>query len=192
MQAESNLETFASYAASFSTILTLCPHCFNTLSREYPDFGADYPVVHHAELLLELLQTGQIACSQEVDAVAAYHDSCYLGRHNRIFDAPRRILENIPGLRTVEMERSREYGMCCGAGGGLTWIEEDREHRVNDRRVDQAEEALQKARPGAFSLIATACPFCMTMLEDGLAAKESRLMDKDIAEIVARSMGLEG
>jgi len=192
MQAASNLETFEAYAASFSTILTLCPHCFNTLRKEYPDLGADYPVVHHTELLLELLQTGRIVCSQEVDAHVAYHDSCYLGRHNRIFDAPRRILDMIPGIRLVEMERSREYGMCCGAGGGLTWIEEDREHRVNDRRVDQAEEALRKARPGAHSLIATACPFCMTMLEDGLAAKESRLMDKDIAEIVARSMGLEG
>jgi Fe-S oxidoreductase len=192
MQAASNLETFDAYAASFSTILTLCPHCFNTLGKEYPSLGAGYPVVHHTELLLELLQAGRIICSQEVDAHVAYHDSCYLGRHNRIFDAPRRILERIPGLRTVEMERSREYGMCCGAGGGLTWIEEDREHRVNDRRVDQAEEALHNAPSGSHSLIATACPFCMTMLEDGLAAKESRLMDKDIAEIVARSMGLEG
>ena len=191
MQVESNLETLSSYADSFGSILTLCPHCYNTLHREYPDFGAEYPVIHHTDLLQRLLETGRISCSQEVDAVAAYHDSCYLGRHNRIFDAPRRILERIPGLRMVEMERSREYGMCCGAGGGLSWIEEDREHRVNDRRVAQAEEAIPAAHPGSVSLIATACPFCMTMLEDGLAAKESRLLDKDIAEIVARSMGLE-
>ena len=190
MQAESNAETFATYAHCFRSILTLCPHCFNTLSKEYPDFGADYPVIHHSELLHSLLDKKMITFSQEVEGTVTYHDSCYLGRHNRIFDAPRGILEQIPGLTMAEMEQSREMGMCCGAGGGLTWIEEDREHRVNDRRVAQAEKAVSAVRDGQVSLVATACPFCLTMLEDGLAAKESQMMDKDIAEIVAQAMGL--
>ncbi|MDZ7761240.1 MAG: heterodisulfide reductase-related iron-sulfur binding cluster [Desulfovermiculus sp.] len=190
MQAENNVETFASYAHAFDSILTLCPHCYNTLSKEYPDFGAKYPVIHHSEFLQELLENGRITCSQDMQVVVTYHDSCYLGRHNRIFDAPRRILDWIPGLKMVEMEQNRELGMCCGAGGGLTWIEEDREHRVNDRRVAQAEKAVSSVPSGTVSLVATACPFCLTMLEDGLAAKESEMMDKDIAEIVAQAMGL--
>ncbi|MCF8078853.1 MAG: (Fe-S)-binding protein, partial [Desulfobacterales bacterium] len=119
-----------------------------------------------------------------------YHDSCYLGRHNRIFDAPRRVLAGIPGLNIVEMDRSREYGMCCGAGGGMTWIEEEAGHRVNDRRVAQAVESLA-AGNGRPSMIATACPFCMTMLEDGLAAADTDIEDRDIVEIVADAMGLE-
>jgi Fe-S oxidoreductase len=159
--------------------------------KEYPDFGAGYPVIHHTELLEDLLKKEAISLTNEVSAQATYHDSCYLGRHNRVFDAPRRILEQIPGIELAEMEQNREYGMCCGAGGGLTWIEEDREHRVNDRRVAQAEAVAGPAQSGRLSLVATACPFCMTMLEDGLAAKESEMLDKDIAEIVARSMGLE-
>ncbi|MFO7801890.1 MAG: (Fe-S)-binding protein, partial [Desulfovermiculus sp.] len=191
MQAEANTEIFASYADSFTSILTLCPHCYNTLGKEYPDFGASYPVVHHTELLEDLLENGAITLNHEVNAMATYHDSCYLGRHNRFFDAPRRILEHVPGIQLAEMEQSREYGMCCGAGGGLTWIEEEREHRVNDHRVAQAEKVAGPIQSGRTSLIATACPFCMTMLEDGLAAKESAMLDKDIAEIVARSMGLE-
>ncbi|MFW5971584.1 MAG: (Fe-S)-binding protein, partial [Desulfovermiculus sp.] len=191
MQAEANAETFASYAHSFTSILTLCPHCYNTLLKEYPDFGARYPVIHHTELLADLLEKKAISLHNEVNAQATYHDSCYLGRHNRVFDAPRRILEQVPGIQLAEMEQNREYGMCCGAGGGLTWIEEDREHRVNDRRVAQAEAAAGPAQSGRISLVATACPFCMTMLEDGLAAKESEMLDKDVAEIVARSMGLD-
>ncbi len=191
MQAESNAETFASYAHCFDSILTLCPHCYNTLSKEYPDFGADYPIIHHSELLRELLDSGRLTLSQGIQGVVTYHDSCYLGRHNRIFDAPRRILEAIPGLQMVEMEQNRELGMCCGAGGGLTWIEEDREHRVNDRRVAQAEKAVSTLQSGEASLVATACPFCLTMMEDGLAAKETKMQDQDIAEIVAQAMGLQ-
>jgi Fe-S oxidoreductase len=119
-----------------------------------------------------------------------FHDSCYLGRHNRIFDPPRQILRKLPGLETVEMERNREYGMCCGAGGGLTWIEEEPGKRVNDHRVDQALEALGDPAGRERRILATACPFCMTMLEDGLAARETGLADRDVAELVAEAMGL--
>lgn len=189
VQAESNVELLKSYG--IERILTLCPHCYNTFRKEYPDFGGDFQVKHHTELIRDLLDSGSIVLKQPVEGTATYHDSCYLGRHNRVFEAPREILARIPGLTTVEMERCREIAMCCGAGGGLTWIEEEQEHRVNDRRVAQAEEALKGHASGQPAFLATACPFCMTMLEDGLAAGDTRLRDLDIAEIVARAMGVE-
>ncbi len=188
MQAEANVELLAEYGVE--KILTLCPHCYNTFKKDYPAFGGNYQVVHHSELLWQLISEGRIELSRAVKATAVYHDSCYLGRHNRIFDAPRQVLAGIPGLNIVEMDRSREYGMCCGAGGGLTWIEEEAGHRVNDRRVAQAAESF-KAGGGGPSMIATACPFCMTMLEDGLAAGDTGIEDRDIAEIVADAMGLD-
>jgi Fe-S oxidoreductase len=188
LQAEANVEMLAKYQVK--TILTLCPHCYNTFSRDYPDFGGHYRVVHHTELIRDLIAAGKVIMELPVKAVATYHDSCYLGRHNRIFDAPRDVLEKIPGLSMVEMERFREYAMCCGAGGGLTWVEEDRQHRVNDRRVNQAQDALRGLTDGKPALLATACPFCMTMLEDGIAAQKADLQDLDIAELVAQAMGL--
>jgi len=187
MQAEANIELLSDY--SFGRLLTICPHCFNTFSNEYPDYGGRFEVVHHTQLIAELLADGRLVPSQPVDAVMTYHDSCYLGRHNRIFEAPRDILASIPGSTLVEMDRNLEYGMCCGGGGGLTWLEEDPEHRVNVRRIEQADTALAGLRGSKPALIATACPFCMTMLEDGLASGESDLQDKDIAEIVAESVG---
>jgi Fe-S oxidoreductase len=124
-----------------------------------------------------------------VEAVASYHDSCYLGRHNGIYDAPRNILKQIPGLEVIEMKRSRETGMCCGSGGGLMWVEEEPGKRVNERRVEQVQEAFEGAQHSAGSrLIASACPFCMTMLEDGLAAKKMNVQDRDIAELVAEAL----
>jgi len=186
MQAEMNVELLAGY--EFKHILTICPHCYNSFAKDYPDFGGQYSVVHHTQLIRELIQQGRLTLSKPLDAVATVHDSCYLGRHNRIFDAPREILAKIPGIRTVEMERSREMAMCCGAGGGLTWIEEETDQRVNDRRVAQAVEAVGTAGSGKPALIATACPFCMTMIEDGLAASDTDLADKDVAELVAEAM----
>ncbi len=188
MQAEANVALLNEYGVE--RILTLCPHCYNSFKKDYPDFGGRWQVVHHTELIAGLIAEGKIRMTQAVEATAAYHDSCYLGRHNRIFDAPRQVLTEVPGLTIVEMERSRETGMCCGAGGGLTWIEEEPGRRVNDRRVEQARKALGTAGGGP-EMIATACPFCMTMMEDGLAATDSGLEDRDIAEIVADAMGLE-
>ncbi len=192
VQAEKNVKTLADYGVA--RILTLCPHCYNTFTKEYEDFGGHYQVVHHTELIRELITAGRIVLDQPIQNVATYHDSCYLGRHNRIFDAPREVIEKIPGLETVEMDRCREYAMCCGAGGGLMWIEEDQEHRVNERRVEQAEEALRgrtNRKHGKPGLLATACPFCMTMLEDGIAARNTELQALDIAELVDRAMGLK-
>jgi len=190
VQAEMNIELLAEY--KFKQILTICPHCYNTFAKDYPDFGGNYSVIHHTELIEQLVKDGRIALTQTVDAVATFHDSCYLGRHNRIFDAPRSVLQNIPGLKTVEMERNRELAMCCGGGGGLSWFEEDTDKRVNDRRVDQATEAIATAHSEKPALIVTSCPFCLTMMEDGLAAKETTMIDKDIAELVVEAMGKNG
>ena len=188
MQAETNVATLSQYA--FQRILTLCPHCFNTLDKEYPDYGGYYEVVHHTVLIQQLLEQGIIQFSRPLESTVTYHDSCYLGRHNRIFEAPRAILQQIAGVDLVEMERNRETGMCCGAGGGMMWVEEERDKRVNDHRVRQAEGALSPLEQDNPAIVATACPFCMTMMEDGLAAKKSRLQDKDIAELVCEAMGL--
>jgi Fe-S oxidoreductase/nitrate reductase gamma subunit len=187
VQAESNVELLAEY--KFDHILTICPHCYNSFAKDYPDFGGNYSVIHHTQLIEELINAGRLSLTKAVDAVATFHDSCYLGRHNRIFDAPRGILAKIPGIQTVEMERSREMAMCCGGGGGLSWFEEDTDKRVNDRRVQQAAQAVAGCNSDKSSLIVTSCPFCLTMIEDGLAATETTMVDKDIAELVVEAMG---
>ncbi|MBF0277435.1 MAG: (Fe-S)-binding protein [SAR324 cluster bacterium] len=188
MQAEANVETISQYA--FKRILTICPHCFNTIGNEYPDYGGKYDVVHHTVLIKELLDQGKLQFKQAIPRIVSYHDSCYLGRHNRIFEAPRQILQQIHGIELYEMERNRETGLCCGAGGGMMWVEEDQEQRVNELRVLEAESALSKANQEKPAIIATACPFCMAMMEDGLAAKKSSLQDQDIAELVCEALAL--
>jgi Fe-S oxidoreductase len=167
-------------------IVTSCPHCFNTLANEYPDLGGHYQVVHHTELIDTLIREGRIVLERPLEETVAYHDSCYLGRWNGIYAAPRAILERIPGVRLVEMRRSRREGMCCGAGGGRMWMEED-QPRINHRRVDQAVET------GA-TRVATACPFCLTMFDEGIAARQAqdRVAVDDIAVYVARSMRRAG
>lgn len=189
IQAEMNVETMNRYA--FQKIITLCPHCFNTIKNEYPDYGGSYEIVHHTELIKEFLYQDKIKFTQSIDSVITYHDSCYLGRHNKIYQQPRDILEKIPGVELVEMKRNRGRGMCCGAGGGLMWIEEEPGKRVNEHRVAQAQEALASSANGKAATIASACPFCMTMMEDGLASKNIDVQDRDIAELVAEAMGLD-
>lgn len=194
--AKQNIEIFNNY--NVKKILTICPHCFNTLKNEYPALGGQYEVVHHTQLIEQLLRDGRLQLTQEIPATITYHDSCYLGRYNRIFDAPRAILQKIPGVKLVEMERHRERGMCCGAGGGLMWLEEEPSKRVNELRVQQAQAALDVhlRRPAAGeavrsrrSLVASACPFCMIMLEDGIKSKNAEFENKDIAELVAEALG---
>ncbi|MCS6936891.1 MAG: heterodisulfide reductase-related iron-sulfur binding cluster [Candidatus Bipolaricaulota bacterium] len=188
--AKQNIETLQSY--NVKKILTICPHCFNSFKNEYPALGGQYEVIHHTELIEQLLRDGRLKLKKEIPATIAYHDSCYLGRYNRIFDAPRNILKKIPGVKLVEMERRRERGMCCGAGGGLMWLEEEPGKRVNELRVQQAQAALNSHRgngePSRRKLVASACPFCMIMLEDGIKAKNAEFENQDIAELIAEAL----
>ena len=163
-------------------IVTSCPHCFNTLANEYPDLSGHYQVIHHTELIDGLIKAGRIVLERPLDETVTYHDSCYLGRWNGVYSPPRDILERIPGVRVVEMGRSRREGMCCGAGGGRMWMEEGAP-RVNHRRLDQALET-------AATRVATACPFCLAMFDEGIAAQgaQDRVAVDDVAVYVARSM----
>ncbi|MCK6556073.1 (Fe-S)-binding protein [Candidatus Binatia bacterium] len=164
-------------------IITNCPHCFNTLKNEYPQFGGNYEVVHGVEFVMQLIAAGKIDFKTNGSKAITYHDSCYLGRYNGVFDAPRDILARIPGVILREMERSRKFGMCCGAGGGRMWMEEEPTKRVNFQRVEQALET----KP---DVIAVACPFCMTMVDDGIKSKnlEEKVQALDVMELVAENM----
>jgi len=178
---QSNKEVLAKYKVR--KILTTCPHCFNTLKNEYPDFDAHYEVVHHTEFLMGLIKEGKLTISKDVKKKITYHDPCYLARYNRIFDAPRDILNTLPGAEIVEMDRIKTKGFCCGAGGGRMWLEETRGSRININRVEEA------IATGADTIVSS-CPFCVTMISDGLKAKnkENEIQYKDIAEILADSI----
>ncbi len=165
-------------------LVTACPHCFNTLKNEYPAFGGHYEVRHHTQVLEELLARGRLRPQKAVAEKVVYHDSCYIGRHNGIYEAPRRVMQRLPGLEVVEMPRSRSRAFCCGAGGGRMWLEEKIGKRVNIERI---EEALATGP----DTVASNCPFCITMFVDGLKAKEEQAVGVkplDLAELVARSL----
>lgn len=159
-------------------IITQCPHCFNTLANEYPQFGGNYEVIHHSQLLEHLIESGKLDVSNAtLEERITYHDSCYLGRHNDVYLAPRNVIGAIKGLDIVEMPRNGTNGMCCGAGGARMWMEENIGTKVNDER---AAEAIST---GA-SRVATACPFCYIMLDDGVKGagkEESQVKVADIA-----------
>ena len=181
-RARENVEVLKKYNAR--KVIASCPHCFNTLKNEYPDFGGNYEVIHHTQLIEDLLKSERITLRQATDTetTITYHDSCYLGRWNDIFAPPREILERIPGLKVVEMARSKSEGMCCGAGGGRMWMEED-QPRVNHRRVQQAVDTKADR-------VATACPFCLAMFDEGIAAQElgEKLAVDDVAVYVAEAL----
>ncbi|MFB4213586.1 (Fe-S)-binding protein [Shouchella sp. JSM 1781072] len=180
--ATANIELFQKH--DVKKIVTIDPHAYNTFKNEYPEFGLEnVEVYHHTELLAKLLQEGKLSPTKEVNETIVFHDSCYLGRYNDVYDPPREILKHIPGVNVVEMERNRENGMCCGAGGGMMWMEEDKGQRVN---VARAEQALAVAP----SVIGSACPYCLTMLSDGTKAleKEDDVQTLDVAEILERSL----
>jgi Fe-S oxidoreductase len=181
MQAQANIETLNRYGVR--KILTTCPHCFNTLKHEYAAFGGRYEVMHHTAFIAGLLRQGQVKLTKPLEEGVAYHDSCYLGRHNGVYAPPREILARIPGVRRMEFERHGEQGFCCGAGGGMMWTEERTGKRVN---VARTEEAL-RVRP---DVIGTACPFCLSMFEDGIRATDAteKARALDVAELVVRAM----
>ncbi|HET6511361.1 MAG TPA: heterodisulfide reductase-related iron-sulfur binding cluster [Candidatus Kapabacteria bacterium] len=181
MLIKENVDTLNRY--NISKVVTTCPHCFNAIRNEWKDFGGNFDVVHHTEFITDLLAKGLIKPTKELLEKATYHDSCYLGRSNDFYEAPRAALSNIPGLNVVEMPRNQSKGLCCGAGGGQMWMEETEGKRIN---IERTEEALSTGS----SVVASACPFCMTMLSDGVKAKEAgdTVKVKDIAEIVLESV----
>nr|WP_249316540.1 4Fe-4S dicluster domain-containing protein [Bacillus sp. FJAT-50079] len=164
-------------------IVTIDPHAYNIFKNEYPDFGLKAEVYHHTELLYELVKEGRLQPQYAVEETITFHDSCYLGRYNDVYDPPRELLKKIPGVKLVEMERNRENGMCCGAGGGMMWMEEDTGQRVNVARTEQA----LAVDP---TVISSGCPYCLTMLSDGTKAKEveDQVKTYDIAELLERSI----
>ncbi|MEC2073522.1 (Fe-S)-binding protein [Alkalihalophilus marmarensis] len=180
--ATANIELFNKH--NVKKIVTIDPHAYNTFKNEYPDFGLKgVEVYHHTEVLADLIKEGRIKPTHEVNETVVYHDSCYLGRYNEVYEPPREILEAIPGVKLVEMERNRQNGMCCGAGGGMMWMEEDAGQRVNVARTEQALEVQP-------SMIGSGCPYCLTMLSDGTKAKEVEedVQTLDIVEILEKSL----
>ncbi|MDQ0339376.1 Fe-S oxidoreductase [Caldalkalibacillus uzonensis] len=179
-----NIATFEKY--NVKKIVTACPHTYNILKNEYPDFGLQAEVIHHTELIWQLIKKGRLKLGKEINQRITYHDSCYLGRYNGVYDIPREILKAIPGVELVEMERNRDLGMCCGAGGGMMWLEEDQGKRVNLARTEQA----LAVKPDTIS---SACPYCLTMMSDGtkMLEVEDSIATKDIAEIVVEALDTE-
>jgi Fe-S oxidoreductase len=178
---QENIANFQAY--NVKKIVTICPHTYNTFKNEYPEFGLEAEIYHHTELLWQLIQEGRIKPAKEVAEAVAYHDSCYLGRYNDIFDLPRKILGSIPGVSLLEMERNKEDSLCCGAGGGMMWMEETQGKRVNIERTEQA----LSLNP---STIGSNCPYCLTMMSDGTKAKEveEQVKTLDIVEILEKSL----
>jgi Fe-S oxidoreductase len=179
MLVKANVETLNAY--NVKKIVTFCPHCFNTLKNEYPDFGGNYEVVHHTQFLKDLIAQGKLKLQPIADDMndVVYHDSCYLGRYNQEYDAPRNIIESLPGMKLKEVPRSHDKGLCCGAGGSQMFLEETEGKRVNIERTEE----LLATDPNT---IAVNCPFCMTMITDGVKAKDKvdEVAVMDIAEIL--------
>ena len=178
MQAAKNIEILKNYGVK--RIVTACPHGYNTIKNEYPQFGGNFEVIHHTELIAQLLKEGKLKVNKGRNELVTYHDACYLGRYNDIYQPPRQIIKSIPGLKMVEMERHGQNSFCCGGGGGHMWLEEHEGRRINELRTEQAIET--KAQ-----IVVTACSFCLQMFDDGIKSKaaEEQLKVMDIAELLA-------
>ncbi|MBI5489871.1 MAG: (Fe-S)-binding protein [Deltaproteobacteria bacterium] len=179
--ARENIKTFVDHGVK--KILVSSPHCFHTLKNEYPDFMVNFEVVHISQLLLDLLRQGRLRFSRALPKRVTYHDPCYLGRHNGVYDAPREVLQSIPGLQLVEMASSRRDSLCCGGGGGRVWMDTPRNERFSELRLDQARDV------GA-EILATACPYCITMFEDTRAGRDDETLPaiNDITELVREAL----
>ncbi len=185
MQAMMNIEVLNGYEVK--KIITCDPHDFNTLKNEYPDFGGNYEVIHHTQFLEQMIREGKLKPQSKLfeNSKMTYHDPCYLGRGNEIYEAPRKVLSAIAGMK-VEMPRNRSHALCCGAGGGQMFKEAEKGKK--EIFIERTEEALST---GA-DIIVTACPFCMVMMTDGIKYKnqEERIKNYDIAELMAMDLGL--
>ncbi|MCF8054069.1 MAG: 4Fe-4S dicluster domain-containing protein [Deltaproteobacteria bacterium] len=181
--AQANVEALKAYGVK--KVICTCPHGYNAFKKDYPHFGGDFEVYHHSEIIAKLLAEGKIKLTVPVEGTYTFHDSCFLGRYNDVYEQPRSVLKAVPGMKLVEMERSFNKSFCCGAGGARMWMEEEGT-RIN---VMRAEQAIATGASG----VAVGCPFCLTMLFDGLKDKEmeGQIASMDIAEIVVKSMGLE-
>jgi Fe-S oxidoreductase len=182
IMAEQNIEIFKSY--NIKEIVTSCPHCYNTIKHEYARYGGEFKVVHYTELIADLIRQGKVKLTNELNSKLTYHDPCYLGRYNSVYQEPRRILQAIPKTKLEEMERSRETGFCCGGGGGLMWIEEQPgTTKINQMRLEDA------LKTGAETVV-TACPYCLQMFEDSIDHKgvKDSLKARDLVELVEAAM----
>jgi len=183
MQALSNIELFKMY--EIKKVITICPHCYNTFKNEYPDLGADFKVINYLEFLYDSIVSGKLRVNKEIlrNKNVTYHDPCYLGRANEIYDAPRKLIREL-GLNLVEMPRNKSFALCCGAGGAQMF--KDAEKGNKEIFIERTEEALT-LNP---DIIATACPFCMTMITDGLKYKDKieEVQNLDIAEMIALAL----
>ncbi|ADG90097.1 Fe-S oxidoreductase [Thermobispora bispora] len=175
MLAQQNIETLNE--AGVKKIVATCPHCFNTLAREYPQFGGHYEVIHHTQLLAKLVEEGRLTPITPIEQKITYHDPCFLGRHNKVYTQPRDIMSKVPGVKAQEMHRCKDRGFCCGAGGARMWMEERIGKRINTERVDEA----LTTDPDTVS---TACPFCLVMLGDAINEKKNAGQAKESLEVV--------
>ncbi|MDB4998749.1 MAG: Fe-S oxidoreductase [Myxococcaceae bacterium] len=224
MLADGNIATLNCYKeqGGMKQVITTCPHCFNTLKNEYPELGAKLEVIHHTDFLLGLLAEKKLVPTNAVEGKVVYHDSCYLGRYNNVYESPREILRRIPGVELVEPEYwTKQRGLCCGAGGAQMWMEEQNKDRVNVKRTLQLIDAFERdgvrskavatAKPAATNgngstngnganghthdskTIASACPFCMTMLTDGIKSQnvEDQVKQMDVSELLEKSCRVE-
>jgi Fe-S oxidoreductase len=177
--AQQNVETLNGYGVT--KIVTNCPHCMNCLKNEYSQFGGRYEVIHGTELVAELIAQGRVRLEKELPETITFHDPCYLGRYNGVYDAPRRVVESIPGVRLKEMERSRERGLCCGAGGGRMWMEEKLGSRINQTRMKEI------AAAGA-DKVGVSCPFCMVMISNAKEEIQQGPPAFDVLELARAAM----
>ena len=187
-QAKQNIDTFKE--ARVQKVVSTCPHCFNTMKNEYPQFEGKFEVRHHTEVLAELIAEGKLNPEHEIDERITYHDSCFLGRHNDIYEPPRDVIRSIPGAKLEEIEGNcRERGFCCGAGGAHMWVEETKGERINHARCRQAQDAAEKT---GSQTVAANCPFCIQMFDDGIPSVEpdesKRMKTLDVAELLEQAV----